>query len=331
MSTGVAPRVRRTMIVLGCALAVAASSLAAPASSNRQNTGKLIVFTLPFACGFNSYASQLCAGVKAAGKSLSPRYAVQIKTGTNYADATAYNNLLETSYQLRPSGVIGFVDGPAAQTPTLRSGCAKGIKMILIDSPATGMGSCQSSFVGSDHYGMGVLDGKWLIAHPPASGSKEVGIVTQPPGEYASTDARVRGFETTVKAAGYKVVATVVVTDLGSDKNVSLVTNLVTAHPQLGAIFSANGPMGDATTQALRGNHAIVQLTLDADASSIQGVLHGQVAANVAQDPFAEGRLAVTYMANVLAGKKVPKLIHTPSMVVDRSNVRRFIAKGGMR
>lgn len=325
-------RQSKPLTIVACPLAlILAAALVAPAAgAGRASKPKLIVFTLPFACGLNSYATQLCAGVKAEGKALSPRFTVQIKTGTNYSDAVAYNNLLDTSYQLQPAGVIAFVNGPAAQTPTLRSGCARGIKVILIDSPATGMGSCQSSFVGSNHYEMGVLDGKWFIAHPPANGSKEVGVVTQPPGEYASTDARVRGFESTVKAAGYKIVATVVVTDLGSDKNVSLVTNMVTAHPHLGAVFSANGPMGDATTQALRGNHAIEQLALDVDAPSLQAIRQGQVAANVAQDPYAEGRLAVRYMSQVIAGRKVPKLVHTPSMVVDKSNLAKFIASGGM-
>ena len=91
------------------------------------------------------------------------------QTGTNSSDVSAYNNLLQTSYQLAPGGVIAFVNGPAAQTPTLtRHAPEKGIKVILIDSPATGMGSCQSSFIeGSNHYQMGVDDGKWLIAHPP--------------------------------------------------------------------------------------------------------------------------------------------------------------------
>jgi D-allose transport system substrate-binding protein len=304
---------------------------ASPAPEGARSNPKLIIFTLPFACGLNTYASQLCDGVKAAGKAL-PGFDVQIKTGTNYADTVAYNNLLQTSYQLNPGGVIAFVNGPAAQTPTLKQGCSKGIKVILIDSPATGMGTCQSSFVGSDHYGMGVADGKWLIKHPPANGSKEVAIVTQPPGEYASTDARVRGFTKTVEAAGYKVVATTIITDLGSDKNVSLVTNTVTAHPNLGAIFSANGPMGEGTAAALKNNKAIVQLTLDGDAAAIQALKTGaQNGANTVQDPFAEGRIAVTNMAKVIQGKKVAALTYTPSMTVDKTNVAKYIAAGGMR
>ncbi len=187
----VCTRLRHSLAVATAVVAVLApvASLASPASATAGS--KLIIFTLPFPCNLNAYASQLCAGVIAEGKALKPSgFTVQVKTGTNYSDVSAYNNLLQTSYQLAPGGVIAFVNGPAAQTPTLRAACAKGIKVILIDSPATGMGSCQSSFVGSNHYQMGVDDGKWLIAHPPADHSKQVGVVTQPPGEYASTDAR---------------------------------------------------------------------------------------------------------------------------------------------
>lgn len=326
---------RRGLLALAMILAAATVATAASsggAATNKSSASKkLIIFTIPFACGAAGYGHDLCQGVTDAGRKL-PGFIVKIKTGTNYGDVVAYNDLLQTSYGLHPAGIIAFVNGPSAQTPTLKTGCQLGIKVMLIDSPATGMGKCLSGFVGSDHYGMGVADGKWLIAHPPASGSKEVGVVTQPPGEYASTDARVKGFTTTVEAAGYTVVETVVVQDITSDQNVSLVTNMLTAHPKIGAIFSANGPMGDSTAAALKGNMSVVQLSLDGDTGWLQTLQNGGlVGANTVQAPHAEGRLAITYMAKAIQGAKIPKLTHTPALVVDKTNVAKYLTTGGPR
>jgi ribose transport system substrate-binding protein len=321
------------------ALIVAASLALTACSSTNAATGngspasggsKLILFELSFPCGLNSYATQLCAGTRAEAKALPSGFKVEIKTGVNYSDVNAYNSLIQTSLQLHPAGMILFVNGPAAQTPFINQACAQHVKMILIDSPATGVKpGCQSSFIGANHYELGVEDGKWLIAHPPANGSKQVGIVTQPPGEYASTDARVRGFTQTVTAAGYQVVATAI-TNLSLDTTRTEVTNMVTAHPHLGAIFSANGAMGDGTEQALKNNHSIVQLTLDGFLNDIPSITKGTISADAAQDPYAEGKMAVRYMAQLLQGKKVPAHTYTPSQVVTRQNAKAYLAAGGM-
>jgi len=319
-------------LLLAVALVLAAcSSPNAATSGDVSGSGpKLILFELSFPCGLNDYATQLCAGVKAEAKTLQPKFTVQIKTGVNYADVNAYNSLIQTSMQLHPAGMILFVNGPAAQTPFINQACAQHIKMILIDSPATGVKrGCQSSFIGANHYQLGVEDAKWLIAPPPADGSKQVGIVTQPPGEYASTDARVRGFTQTVAAAGYQVVATAI-TNLSLDTTRTEATNMVTAHPGLGAVFSANGPMGDGTEQALKTNHHIIQLTLDGFLNDIPSITNGTISADAAQDPYAEGRTAVHYMVEVLQGKKVPALTYTPSEVVTKQNAKTYLTAGGM-
>lgn len=329
---------RSRRLALGALIIAVGLLLAACSSTNPSNSGtaqagrgpKLILFELSFPCGLNDYASRLCAGVSAEAKTLPPDFKVEIKTGVNYSDVTAYNSLVQTSTQLHPAGMILFVNGPAAQTPFINQACAQHIKMILIDSPATGVKpGCQSSFIGADHYQLGVEDARWLIAHAPTNGSKQVGIVTQPPGEYASTDARVRGFTQTVTAAGYQVVATAV-TNLSLDTTRTEVTNMVTAHPDLGAVFSANGAMGDGTEQALKNNHRIVQLTLDGFLNDIPSVIKGTISADAAQDPYAEGKTAVNYMAEVIQGKKAPSLTHTPSEVVTKENAKVYLSSGGM-
>ncbi|SBW23406.1 hypothetical protein FDG2_3765 [Candidatus Protofrankia californiensis] len=308
-----------TLITAGC-------SREADSTDGAAGSQKRIVLGLSFPCGLNEYSTLLCKGARDAGSKLSEGYSFDIKTGVNYSDNVAFNNILQTLLQQDPAGFIVFPAGPAAQTPVLNQACDKGVKVVIIDSPADGV-KCQVNFIGADHYQLGASVGQWLVDHPSAS--KEVGIVTQPPGQYASTDARVKGFTDAVEKAGFEVVATVT-TDLSLDRTRTVVTNMVTAHPNLGAVFSANGPIGQGTAQALKGNSEIIQLSQDGFVSDVKLIQDGEVAANAAQNPYQMGQLAVQYMVDALEGKDVPAKKYTTSMVVDKSNAQEYIAAGGM-
>jgi ribose transport system substrate-binding protein len=273
---------------------------------------------LSFPCGLNEGTQTICNGAKAAGAHLPPGYKFEIKTGVNYADNQAFNNLIQTSLQLHPAGLIVFPAGPAAQTPVLNQACDQGTKIIILDSPATGV-KCQASLVGANHYQLGAIVGQWLAKHPAPS--KQVGIVTQPPGEYASTDNRVKGFTHAAEIAGYKVVATAI-TNLSLDQTRTGVTNMLTAHPAIGAIFSGNGPMGQGTAQALRHNRNVMQLTLDFDSADVAALVNGGLAAVGDQHPYYEGLYAVQTMVKVLQGQKVAPEVFTPLSVVDKSNAK---------
>lgn len=300
--------------------------------STETNTGggdrsKLIIATMGFPCSLNDFAKSLCDGFAAGAKALPAGFQFELKTGTDFADVSGYNNLIQTSAQLDPGGLIVFPGGPAAQTPMLKQACAKDIKLIIIDNPVEGLGDCQSGYIAANHRKLGEDVGNWLIEHPPTS--KQVGIVTLPPGQVSSNDDRVNGFNETVEAAGFTVVATVV-TDLGLDKTRTQVTNMLTAHPDLGAVFSANDQMGYGTAEAVKasGNREIKQLTVDGALDAVKRIPDG-LAATASQDPFFAGKESVLNMAKLLEGDTIPPVIYEPSMVVDETNAKEYIAKGG--
>ncbi|OLT14303.1 hypothetical protein BJF78_02275 [Pseudonocardia sp. CNS-139] len=300
---------------------------AARASRGGAGEPRLIVFALSFPCQLNDYATRLCDGVNDAAAGLPPGFRVEIKTGVNYGDNVAFNNLIQTSTQLGPAGLIVFPSGPAAQTPVLNQACARGIAVIVIDSPADGV-SCQSSFIGADHAQLGRLAGQWLVDNPAPT--REVGVVALPPGQYTSNDDRVRGFTETVEAAGYAVVATVT-TDLSLDSTRRGVTNMVTAHPDLGAIFSANSQIGQGTSQALRDDGQVVQLTADGALTNVPSILDGTISADAAQDPYGMGRTSVEYMVRVVQGQPVPATTYTRAEIVDAANAPAYLEAGGLR
>jgi len=329
-------KLSKIVTVLGVAAAVAATLALGACGNGDASAGgdsggerKLIIFAMPFPCNLNDYAKLTCEGAELAGKNLPPGYELQIKTERDYTDAPAFNALLQNSLQLSPAGFVVFANGPAAQTPILNQACDKGVKVIFYDTKGNDV-KCEMSHVTPNHTELGEKAAQWLIDHPPAGGGKEVAIVSQQPGQFESNDARVKGFTDAVEAGGYKVVAVVASTN-ELDETRTKITNVVTAHPNLAAIFSANGPLGQGTHQALKDNDDVVQLTTDGNVSDIPSILEGTVGVNVAQAPYIGGRLAVEFMVKVLEGKDIPKVHYTPTLAVDKSNAQAFIDKGGLK
>lgn len=332
-------RARTVSVVLGAvATVVAALALAACGAGDKGGSGttsqgkassehKLIVGTMGFPCGLNDFARQMCVGFEAAKKQLPEGYELEVRTGINFDDNTAYNNIIQTELQKNPAGLLVFPGGSAAQVPILKQACAKGIKIIIMDIAVEGLGECQDGFITSDNLKLGVSIGRWLIDHPPSS--KEIGIVTLQPGQYKPNDDRVKGFTETVEAAGYRVVATVV-TDLSLDKTRTQVTNMLSAHPNIGTIMSANDQMGDGTAQAVKDPN-ITQLSIDGSISSVKRILKGGLAADASEAPTFLTEQAVLNMVKLLQGDKIPKLIIEPSEIVDKTNAADYIARGGTR
>jgi ribose transport system substrate-binding protein len=321
-------------VVAGATMLVACGSDSNNNASKRAGAGdgkpKLIVAAMGFPCSLNDFAKSLCSGFKAGEEGLPPGYKFLLKTGTDFADQTGFNNLIQTSTQLNPGGMIVFPGGPSAQVPVLKQACAKDTKIIIIDIRVEGLGECQSGYVGVRHSQLGKEVGQWLVDHPPPG--KEVGIVTFAPGQVGSIDERVKGFKEAIEPAGFKVVATVT-TDLAIDKTRTQVTNMLTAHPKLGAIFSANDQMGYGTAQAVKhsGRSKVMQLTVDGALDAVKRIVAGDLAADAAQNPYFVGKQSVLNMAKLLQGQNVPPEVLANIAVVDETNAREYLAAGGLK
>jgi ribose transport system substrate-binding protein len=331
--TGVSRALSRTLAlvaVIAVSLVVAAcGSDSASKGGTTAGGSQLIVATMGFPCSLNDFAKALCNGFQAGERTLPAGWRFELKTGTDYSDQTAYNNLIQTSMQLNPGGMIVFPGGSSAQVPVLKQGCAEGIKVITVDGTIDGLGKCQSSSVAANHRRLGEDLGRWLVAHPPEN--KDVGVVTFPPGQAYGLDERVAGFKSVVEPAGFKVVATVL-TDLSVDRTRTQVTNMLTAHPTLGVILSANDQMGYGTAQAVAhsGSKEVMQLSIDGALDSVRRIVAGTLAANAAQNPYFAGKQTVIEMVKLLQGTTIPKLIEEPTKVVDRTNAEQYIAEGGL-
>src|SRR5687768_380563 len=117
------------VVAVGAVLAACGDDSSDEAGGSGDGASKLIVATMGFQCSLNDFAESLCEGFEAGEKALPEGFEFQLKTGTDYADQTAYNNLIQTSMQLNPGGMVVFPGGPVAQVPLLKQACDKEIKI----------------------------------------------------------------------------------------------------------------------------------------------------------------------------------------------------------
>jgi ABC-type sugar transport system substrate-binding protein len=318
-------------LIASLALAACSSSGTTSGSAGGANTSgssggakKTLVLAVPYACNFQYFIQQACAAATSEAKALG--YNLEIKTGTNYQDTTAFNSLLQTVAETHPAGIIVDAVYPDGSTSTLKQICAQGIKIVAMDGQITGLGNCLSGWSTAANTAQGANLATWLTQHPPKT--KDVMVVSFPPGQVVAFDQRVQGFTQAATAAGYHVIPATV-TGLTGDAARSAITNTLTAHPDISAVFLVTENMASATHQALAGRSLPV-LTADFFPANGTMISSGVVTAGSAQDPMAEGQGAVELMSKVLDGQSVPAVIYAPTKVIYTTDLAAYESAGGL-
>lgn len=199
---------------------------------------------------------------------------------------------------------------------------AAGIKVVLIDNDIPGW-SGKSSLVATDNLAGGKLAGQWLADKLPA-GAK-IGILQGRLGN-PSLDDRVKGFK---EALGSK--ATVVAepaTDCDQTKGLNAAQDLLTANPDVAAIYGACGPPIIGALQAIKAAGKkpgeILVVGFDAAPDELVAIKAGEEAASVAQFPAKMGSLGIETAVAAARGQTVQPIVDTGTEMVTKDNAAQF-------
>jgi simple sugar transport system substrate-binding protein len=199
---------------------------------------------------------------------------------------------------------------------------AAGIKVVLIDNDIPGW-TGKSSLVATDNLAGGRLAGTWLSERIPA-GSK-VGILQGRLGN-PSLDDRVKGFKETLGSKGTVVAEPA--TDCDQTKGLNAAQDLLTAHPDVTAIYGACGPPIIGALQAIKAAGKkpgeIVVVGFDAAPDEITAIKAGDQAASVAQFPAKMGSLGIETAVAAARGQSVQANVDTGTDMVTKDNAAQF-------
>ncbi|WP_327001015.1 sugar ABC transporter substrate-binding protein [Dactylosporangium sp. NBC_01737] len=194
-----------------------------------------------------------------------------------------------------------------------------GIKVVLIDNDIPGW-SGKSSVVATDNLAGGKLAGQWLAKQLPAGATIAIlqGRLGNP-----SLDDRVKGLKDGLGGAA-KVVAEPA-TDCDETKGLNAAQDILTANPDVTAIYGACGPPITGALQAVKatGKKPIV-VGFDASPDEIKAIEAGTQAASVAQFPAKMGSLGIETAVAAAKGQTVQPSVDTGTEMVTKDNVAKF-------
>ena len=191
----------------------------------------------------------------------------------------------------------------------------RGTKIITVDTAIT-----DPSFVASQVITGNVAGGEMAAqAMIEALGGKgAVMVITNPPGSVAQ-DERAKGFADALKKApGITYLGAQYQND-DPQKAAEIVTSALSAHPDLGGIFSTNDQGAIGAVTGLRQAGAIGRVKLvayDSATAEVNALKNGQISVLIAQDPKREGEMSIEIAKKLLDGQTVGKTAMADTVVV---------------
>jgi len=254
------------------------------------------------------------------------RYGIEIVVGSTPNEGSEEQQLAILEGWLNEGGFDAFIVTPFRAT-SLNSGLAQasaaGIPIINIDEliPDDALeGISLAAKIASNNVRAGEAAANYVLANIE-SGS-EVAVIEGAPGTSSSID-RVTGFTVTATNGGLNVVASQTA-NWDRAEAFTVATNILTANPNIKAIFAANDGMGLGAVEAVEAAGKageVIVLSVDAIPEALEAVKAGRLAGTVAQYPDEMAVLAVEAMLKVLQGRPIAPFIESPVQLITSANV----------
>lgn len=237
------------------------------------------------------------------------------------------NNAIETYVQQRVQGLIVVAIDVNGIMPAVQAAAAAGIPVVAVDAvlPA----GPQKAQVGVDNAAAGAMMGRTFLDYMGASmgGKAKLGVVGAL--NSAIQNIRQKGFEDVVRGKPGVTLTQVVDGRNVQDNAMSAAENLMTANPDLTAIYATGEPalLGACAAVESQGRQGSVKVFgWDLTAQAIRGIDAGYVVAVVQQDPAAMGAAAVDALLTLAKGGTVPAQVAVPVTIVTKANVEPYRA-----
>jgi len=222
-------------------------------------------------------------------------------------------------------GVKGIAITPTspAVSKALDKAIAKGVKVVLMDNDIPAW-KRKTAVVATNNLKDGTLAGKFLATKLKAGDT--LGILQGVPGVPALDD-RVNGMLSGLGSLKSQIkVVSKLETDCAQDKGLTAAQDMLTANPNVTAIYAACGPPVVGAIQALKNAGKkpgdIIVVGFDALPDEVKLIKEGWETASVAQFPAKIGLLGIDTLFKAVTGKKVPRFVDTGTAMVTKANAK---------
>jgi simple sugar transport system substrate-binding protein len=292
-----------------------AAAIAGPAqAADDVKIGFITKFPVPFFATMEDAAKAYAAA--------NPGVEIIFGQGTSATDIEGQIALIES---MVTQGVQGIAVTPVDPTvaPALDKAIASGVKVVLMDNNIPDWDG-RTALATTDNYAAGKIAGEYLKS--VLQDGDTLGILEGVPG-VPSLDDRVNGMLEGLEGVEVDIVGRGA-TNCTEELGINVAEDLLTANPDLKAIYSACGPPAAGAARAIENagiaNDAIVLVGFDFCCGEAEALEAGTEDATVAQFPAKMAELGVDALVKAIRGEQVESLIDSGAALVTKDNMTDF-------
>lgn len=313
MSSGTKTRYRPRVVVAVAVILLSALAACGPGSGSAS--GKLTIAVVPKSIGL-FYWGTVHAGAEAAAQKLGVN--IIWKGTAQETDVTGQTNILQDFLNQHVDGIVFAATDEKALVPIVQQANGAKIPILNIDS---GISPQTIPLVATDNVkaASDAADELNSLLH----GNGNVALLPFVP-TAATSIQREQGFTQQLgKYPGLKLVAKQYDQ---SDVNtaLSVMQNILNAHPDLNGVFAANEPGVIGTIHALQAANKVGKVEVvgfDNATDEVTALQQGQIQALIVQNPYQIGYQGVADMVKMIHHQSVPQSTDTGATVVTRQNM----------
>ena len=246
---------------------------------------------------------------------------VEVFAVTSEGNIQEQLQLFETVLQKGYTGIAFSPITPVNLIATVVTANKQNIPIVNVDEGVDqkalkDVGGKIEAFIRTDNFAIGQKAAEFVATQLPKGG--KVAIIEGMAGN-ASGDALRDGFKDKLKtAAGFEIVASQPA-DWDRIKALDVATNVLNRNADLVAIYCANDTMALGAVQAVKNlKKNVIVVGTDGIEEAVAAVKAGEMAATVAQDPYAMGAAAVQTLIKLVKGEKVEFDMLVPSKLITK-------------
>ncbi len=217
-------------------------------------------------------------------------------------------------------GIVLFSVGRASEEAALTQAGEAGVPVAVLYGYAPELEDLGAVFVQADVTGTGAMAGQWVAENVP---SGKVAIIQGTLGR-GDAEAYTESFKTALAANPELEVVGEPSGEWARDQALAAMQDLLTANPDLAAVFVQNEDMALGAIQAIKAAGAsTVVVSQNGSPDGLQAVEAGEIAATVGWSPAQEAQMALSRLVTTIrdGAAPEPKLCNTPLKLVTADNV----------
>lgn len=289
-----------------------------PASLSAQSkTGKKLTIALVTKALNNPFWGMMKDGAEEVAKQNGADLIYLAPTKANNLEEQT--RLIEDLIQRKVDGIVLVPVDSDGIVPVIKRANSAGIPVALANTNANGGQAVTFSAI--ENYDAMVMVAEYMASR--LKGQGKVIILEGTAGAQTTTD-RLRAISDVLKKyPGISVLASQTA-DNQRAKGLQVMENLAQTYSSIDAVFCTNDEMALGAVEALDAANRLGKIMVtgfDANNDALKAVMDGRMVVTMDQNPQKQAGDAVQALIDYIGGKKVPKRIVTPGVVVTKDNI----------